>query len=128
MTNEQYLIVSYFVSGCVSIALGALVYFYVRRSFGEFAAIAPGKSWPALLKKVFPFGLILPALLGFLSVSYKSCNHTSYEKIVESRSYLVDKNKEQLSTTLLSLVIAILLWDLVLIVVRKYSEKASHKH
>lgn len=121
MTNEQYLIASYFASAAVSITLGTLLYFYLRRSFGEIAKTASGRGFPAILKKLFPYGLVFPALMGFISVTYSSCNHETHEKIVLNREYLVEKNQEQLSSTLLSLVIAILAWNVVLVLVQKYA-------
>jgi hypothetical protein len=122
MTNEQYLIASYFASAAVSIALGTLVYFSLRRSFGEIAETSSGRQFPAILKKLFPLGLIFPGLLGFISVSYSSCNHDTYEKIVQNREYLAEKNQEQLSSILFSLLIAILVWNLVLTLVQKYAQ------
>jgi len=93
MSNEHYLIVSYFASAAVSIALGALVYLYLRRPFSEIEETAAKKWFAAILKKVFPFGLFFPALMGFISVSYASCNHETYEKIVQDRKYLVERNQ-----------------------------------
>jgi len=127
MTNEQYLITSYFVSAAVSITLGTLVYFYLRRSFGEIAETASGRGFPAILKKLFPYGLVFSALMGFISVTYSSCNHETYEKIVHHREYLVEKNHEQLSSTLLSLVIAILAWTMVLVLVQKYAPNGGKR-
>jgi cell shape-determining protein MreD len=122
MTNEQYLIVSYFAGAAVSIVVGTLVYFYLRRSFGEFVEAASGSRFPSVLKRLFPCGLIFPALMGFISVTYSSCNHETYEKIVQNREYLVGKNREQLSSILLSLLIAILVWNVVLALVQKYAQ------
>jgi hypothetical protein len=127
MTNEQHLIASYFVSAAFSIALGTLVYFYLRRSFGELAETASRRGFPAILKKLFPYGLVFPALMGFISVSYSSCDHETYEKIVQNREYLVEKNQEQLSSTLLSLVIAILVWNLILVLVQKYASNGGKR-
>ncbi|HKM79961.1 MAG TPA: hypothetical protein VJY15_03245 [Candidatus Acidoferrum sp.] len=127
MTNEQYMIASYFASAAVSVALGTLVYFYLRRPFEELAETAPGRSFPAILKKLFPFGLVFPALMGFISVSYSSCNHETYEKIVQNRQYLVEKNQEQLSKMLLSLIIAILVWNLVLVLVQKFAPNGEKR-
>ena len=127
MTNEQYLIASYFASAAISAALGTLVYFYLRRSFGEIAETASGKKFPAILKKLFPFGLVFPALMGFISVSYSSCNHETYEKILQDRKYLVERNQEQLSSTLFSLLIAILVWNLVLVLVQKYARNGGNR-
>jgi hypothetical protein len=127
MTNEHYLIVSYFVSAGVSLVLGTLVYFFLRRSFGEVASTVSGKNFPTILKRLFPVGLVFPALMGFISVSYLSCDHETYAKIVKSKDYLVQKNQEQVATTLFALVVAILFWDLVLVFVQKYAQKPSGK-
>ncbi|MGB8494903.1 MAG: hypothetical protein WCE53_10930 [Candidatus Acidiferrum sp.] len=127
MTNEQYLIASYFACAAISVALGTLVYFYLRRSFGELAETASERRFPAILKKLFPFGLVFPALMGFISVSYSSCNHDTYEKIVQNREYLVEKNQEQLSSILFSLLIAILVWNLVLVLVQKLASNGGNR-
>ncbi len=125
MTNEQYLIASYFAGAAISIVLGTLVYFYLRRSFGEFVETASGNRLPSVLKKLFPCGVIFPALMGFISVTYLSCNHETYEKIVQNRQYLVEKNHEQLSSILLSLLIAILVWNVLLIFVQKHASSVK---
>ena len=125
MSNEHYLIASYFASAAVSIALGTLVYLYLRRPFGEIAETASKKWFAAILKKVFPFGLFFPALMGFISVSYVSCNHETYEKIVQDRKYLVERNQQELSATLLFLVVAILVWNLLLVFVQKFAQKGG---
>lgn len=127
MTNEEYLIVSYSISGAVTIALGLLVYFYLRRSFCIFVDTVSGRHFPAILKKLFPFGLVVPDVMGFLSVSYASCDRATYDKIVPGREYLVEKNQQQLSSVLLSRVITTLFWDLILIFVQKYSRGASKR-
>jgi len=127
MTNEQYLIASYFASAAISVALGTLVYFYLRRSFGELVRTGSGKKFPGILKKLFPFGLVFPAVMGFISVSYSSCNHETYEKIVQNRGYLMEKNQEQLSAMLLSLIIAILVWTLVFVLVQKYARIGGNR-
>ena len=127
MTNERYLIVSYFAGAAVSLAVGTLVYVYLRRSFGEVADAVSGRRFSTILKRLFPFGMVFPAFLGFISVSYLSCNHDTYTKVVQSRDYLLQKNQEQLSMTLFSLVVAILVWDQILVFVRKFAEKARGK-
>ncbi|MGB2677717.1 MAG: hypothetical protein WAN12_11605 [Candidatus Acidiferrum sp.] len=127
MTNEQYLIASYFASAAVSVALGTLVYFYLRRSFDAIAETSSGRRFPDILKKLFPLGLIFPALLGFISVTYASCNHETYEKIVQNREYLVEKNQEQLSSIMFSLLIAILVWNLVLVLVQKLASNRGSR-
>ncbi|MGD0293739.1 MAG: hypothetical protein ABSB30_07775 [Terracidiphilus sp.] len=128
MTNEQYLIVSYFVCAALSLAAGVLVYLYLRRPFAVVAGSAHGKRLPAILKRLFPCGLLFPALLGFVSVSYQSCGHTTYESIVESRSYLVAKNHEQISAILFYIVIAVLFWNLIALLILRSAQKGRSEH
>jgi hypothetical protein len=121
MTNERYLIASYFVCAALAIALGLLAYLYLRRPFAGVADAAPGKSLPSMLKRLFPCGLVLPALFGFVSVSYRSCDRTTYSEIVASRSYLVAKNQEQIASILLSILVAVLFWNLVGLLILRFA-------
>lgn len=127
MTNERYLVVSYVLCALLSVALGSLVYFFLRRPFDDVAGAASGKHLPSILKRLFPVGLVLPALLGFVSVSYSSCNRTTYEEIVQDRSYLVEKNEEQISSILLSILVAVLIWDLVIFLILKFARSAPNE-
>ena len=126
MTNDTYLVVSYFICAALSIALGTLVYLFLRRPFAVVADAAPRKHLRSILKRLFPIGLLLPALLGFVSVSYQSCNRQTYAKIVESRTYLVEKNQEQISSTFLSILVAVLVWDAVILLLTKLTQKGSN--
>ena len=127
MTNDQYLIVSYFVCAALSLAAGVLVYLYLRRPFAGVADSAPGNHLPALLKRLLPCGLIFPALLGFLSVSYQGCGK-SYADIVASREYLVAKNHEQLSEILFYIAVAILFWNLIALLILRSAQHGKHEH
>jgi len=126
MTNDTYLVVSYVVCAALSIALGTLVYLFLRRPFAVVADAAPRKNLRSILKRLFPIGLLFPALLGFASVSYQSCGRQTYAKIVESRSYLVQKNQEQISSTLLSIGVAVLVWDVVILLLAKLAQRDSN--
>jgi hypothetical protein len=121
LTNEQYLIVSYFVCAALSVAAGVLVYLYLRRPFAGVADAASGKHLPTILKRLLPCGLVFPALLGFLSVSYESCNST-YSGIVADRSLLVAKNHEQISAILFCIVIAVIFWNLIAILILRSAQ------
>ncbi len=120
MANDQYLIVSYGLAGALSCAFGVSVYFYLRRPFAAVADLASAGHYSSFLKKLFPFGLVFPAFLGFVSVSYWGCGLTSYAAVVRSREYLVQKNQEQLSSVLFFICVAILFWDAVAILILKY--------
>jgi hypothetical protein len=126
MTNDTYLIVSYVVCAVLSIALGTLVYLFLRRPFAVVADAVPRKHLRSILKRLFPIGLLFPAFLGFVSVSYQSCDRKTYTKIVESRSYLVQKNQEQISSTLLSIVVAVVVWDVVILLLTKLAQRESN--
>jgi len=126
MTNDKYLVVSYVLCAALSILLGALVYLFLRRPFIRIADATPSKHLRSTLTRLFPVGLLFPALLGFVSVSYQSCDRQTYAEIVESRSYLVEKNREQISSTLLSLVVAVLVWDVVILLLTKLVQKSSN--
>ena len=125
MTNEQYLIVSYFAVAAMAIAFAGATWLYLRRSFsGTTQTLSDNLS--RVLKGMFPAGLLLPALLGFVSVSYRGCVR-SFEDIVKERSYLVQKNQEQISSILLWIAAAVLFWDLVIFFALR-STRASSKH
>src|SRR5438034_2687162 len=123
MTNDSYLVVSYVVCAVFSMVLGTLVYLSLRRPFADVADAAPRKHVRSILKRLLPVGLLFPALLGFVSVSYQSCNRQTYAKIVESRDYLIAKNREQISSTLLSIVVAVLVWDAVILLLTKLAKR-----
>jgi hypothetical protein len=125
MTNERYLIVSYFICAALTVALGTLVYLFVRRPFASIADTTCGRHLASTLKRLLPFGLLFPALLGFVSVSYSSCERTTYEEIVQSRRYLVDKNQEQISSILLSILVAVLIWDVVIFLILKFAQSGK---
>jgi hypothetical protein len=114
MSNEQYLIVSYFLVGALAIVIAVAVYAYLRRPLAGLARAFPSRHLASVLKKLFPVGLVLPALAGFLSVSYQSCQQ-SYESIIADRSYLVGKNQEQLSAICSFLMLAVLGWGIVVL-------------
>src|SRR5437016_8502108 len=95
--------------------VGTLVYLLLRRPFADVADAAPWKHVRSILKRLLLIGLVFPALLGFVSVSYQSCNRQTYAKIVESRDYLTAKNREQISSTFLSIVVAVLVGDAVIL-------------
>lgn len=122
MTNEQYLVVSYFVCAGFALALGVFVYLHLRRSFSGIVDVASGERFAATLKRLFPVGLVLPALLGFVSVSYMSCDRSTYAAIVESRRYLIGRNQKQISWILISILVAIVFWDFVILLVLKFSQ------
>jgi heme/copper-type cytochrome/quinol oxidase subunit 1 len=115
VSNEHYLIVSYFVVALACLVLSIVVYLLLWRSFSALTTKAPGGRFGHVLRKLFLIGIVLPAMAGFFSVSFHSCE--GYESIVGNRSYLVAKNQEQLRVSLSYVVIALLVWGALIAVV-----------
>jgi hypothetical protein len=126
MTNDRYLIVSYFLGAASSGALGTLVYLFLRRPFGNLADAASSKRLPSILKRLFPVGLVFPALLGFVSVFYMSCSQNTYDQVIQDRKYLVERNQQQISLALLFILVAVLLWDLIILFVLKSAQPGKN--
>lgn len=125
MTNEQYLIVSYISVGLLSVLLGWAAYLWLRRPYLGVAESVVRREWVPLLRRVFPATLILLALTGFLSVNYRTCTVYEYEKIVENRSYLVAKNREQISEALSYLALAVMGWGFVLLFFQRRADESG---
>jgi hypothetical protein len=80
-----------------------------------------------MLKRLLPWGLLLSALLGFVSVSYQGCNRITYEQIVQSRGYLVAKNQEQISSVLLYILVAVVFWNVIVLLILKYAQNGRNE-
>ena len=124
MTNEQYLVVSYFAVGLLSFGFALATYLWLRHSFIGVMQAVRGKL-SVVLRRLFFIGIILPALVGFFSVSFRSCSKGTYVQIIAERSYLVAKNQEQLSASLSHIVIGLLLWGLIVLGV--FTANKNHK-
>jgi len=117
MTNEQYLVLSYFLVAALCLGLGTVCCLFLRTPLHILASNLPWKNWTRLLTRLFPVGILLPVLMGFASVSYRGCNVQSYDQILRNRAYLVNVNHHQLRTSILYLICAVLIWDAMLLLV-----------
>ena len=124
MTNEQYLIVSYFAVAAMAVAFAGATWLYLRRSFERITQMLWPGNLSQILKAMFPAGLFLPAFLGFVTVSYRGCGR-SYEDIVKERSYLIQRNQEQISSILLWIAAALLFWDLLIFLALRFARANS---
>jgi hypothetical protein len=127
MTNEQYLVVSYFCVGAISVAIGVAAYYWLRTSFYQTAGALPWKALRELLSRLFPVGIVLPAVLGFVSVSYRGCNMQEYEKIIADRSYLVSKNQDQISASLIHVMWAVFGWCVLVAILLAVKRRFDHR-
>jgi hypothetical protein len=114
MTNEQYLIVSYFTVGALCVALAVAVYMFLRSSFVDILQHMPQKNMARILKRLFLIGIVFPALFGFLSVSFYSCSKDTYSEIIDDRGYLIEKNREEMTTTTKYIITALFVWSFII--------------
>ena len=115
MNNEQFLILSYFIVGALVIAIGLTAHTYLRGPLAGITRTFRNSYLGLILRRLFPVGLVLPALAGFLSVNYHACDR-NYAKIIAERSYLVEKNQEQISTACLFLLVALFAWGVIVLI------------
>ena len=110
MSNEEYLAVSYWIMAALSALAGCAAWAWLRNPMKRLAGGVRRELLP-LVRSLFPTGLILPAIAGFCSVSYRGCvDHTDYASIVADRSYLIAKNHAQAQEALAYLKWAVVLW------------------
>jgi len=94
MTNEQYLVVSYFAAAAAGVLLGVLTTLCLSRPLTK-ALEGVARPLAVVFRRFLPPWLILAVLLGFFSVTYYDCKHNTYQDIVSDRHHLVQKNFEQ---------------------------------
>ena len=125
MSNERYLIVSYFVSAVACSGLGVVVYLVLRKPFGAIADAIAGKDRASLLKRALTLTLTVAGLLGFLGYSYNQQGCTSYEQVIKNRATLVDANVQQVQGAVDWLVWTVLLWGVLVIIGLKVLQKRN---
>ncbi len=115
MTNETYLVVSYFAAAGGGAVLAGGTALVLRGPLREAVAnlLAPVA---ALLRRALPAWLVLVALFAFLSVSYIDCEHPTYESVVADRAHLVAKSHEQVRSVLGLTAVGVLAYSLALTV------------
>jgi len=107
MTNEQHLILSYSLAILLAGAAGVSAYLFLRCSLMEITRERPEAPFFQIVRRLFPAGIVLPAIAGALSVSFPGCE-TTYRQILEDRAILLAKNQDQLSTSFFYVVLALL--------------------
>jgi hypothetical protein len=127
MTNEEYLVVSYFCVAAISVVIGVAAYLWLRTPFYQTASALPWKGLRELLSRLFPVGIVLPAVLGFVSVSYRGCNKQEYEKIIADRAYLVSKNQDQVSASLTHVIWAVFAWCALVVLLLAIKRRFDHR-
>ena len=95
----------------------------MKSSLSQTLANLVNPGFARVVNRFFVYGIIFPAFAGFASVSYKSCKVDTYEKIIKSKTYLMEKNVEQLHEILLFLVISLMVWAIIVAIILTISER-----
>lgn len=116
MSNEAYLIASYFIVGVLCLLLSLAANLWLRRPTEGIADSLPHEKWRKIIQRAFPLSTILFVLSSFLSVNYYGCQQKKYSDILKDRSYITAKNSEQISQSLNAIVWSVGVWSIVLAV------------
>jgi hypothetical protein len=112
MSNERYLIVSYFLFAITCPGVGILAYLILRRPFERVAEATMGSRGP-VLKRLLAVSMTVAAILGFLGFSYNQKGCVSYQQVVSNRYFLVQANVEQVQAAADWIAWTVLAWGVV---------------
>lgn len=116
MSNETYLIVSYFAVGMLCLGLALAASRWLRRPAEGIADSLPHESWKKFIRRAFPLSTVLFVLSSCLSVDYYGCGMKNYQGILADRSYIVARNAEQISKALQAIIWSVGVWSIILVV------------
>jgi hypothetical protein len=92
-----------------------VVHAFLRRPLAGITRTFWNSHLGFILRRLFPVGLVLPAVAGFLSVNYHACNR-NYANIISARPFLVAENQKQISTACFFLLVALLVWGVIVLI------------
>jgi hypothetical protein len=114
MSDERYLIVSYFLTGCVCLLLGVVAFLWLRRPIGQIAGVR-FRSLGEAIHRFFPASTLLIAVAAFASVSYYACGTRNYDQIVSDRPYIRSMERAQISASFEWLAWLAIFWGFVIL-------------
>ena len=126
MSNERYLIVSYFFFAVVCLGMGVSAYAILRGPFERIAEATVG-SHGAVLKRALAVSMTVAAVLGFLGFSYNQKGCVSYQQIVSNRHLLVQANVEQVQGAVDWIAWTVLAWGVMVVICLKALAKQNSK-
>jgi hypothetical protein len=114
MSDERYLIVTYFLTACVCILIGIAADLWLRRPIGQLA-VTRLRSIGVAIRRFFPASTVLIAVAAFASVNYYACGIRDYNSIVSDRTYIRASERQQISATFEWLVVLVIFWGFVIL-------------
>ena len=127
MSNDHYLIVSYFGFCALTLGMGVAVYFVLRRPVERLADTLAGGVHNRMLRGILSTTLLLAAMAGFFGVSYTDtgCGRLKYADVVKNRSYLHETNRKQLHSSANWLLGAVFAWSAAGLVILIVAERKA---
>ena len=114
MSDERYLIVTYFLTGCVSLLIGLAAFLWLRRPIGQIAVVRY-RALGEVIHRFFPASTLLIAVAAFASVSYYACGTRDYHQIVSDRPYIRSMERAQISASFEWLAWLAIFWGVVIL-------------
>jgi hypothetical protein len=115
MSDERYLIVTYFTTGCICVLIGLAAYLWLRRPTGQITDIRL-RSLSVVIRRFFPASTLLIAVAAFASVSYYACGTRDYNQIVSDRLYIRSMERAQISASFEWLAWLAIFWGFVILI------------
>ena len=116
MTNEQYLVVSYFCAAAGGVIMAVILIAFLRKDLRR-AVGSVVSPLGRLLGRVFPAWLVLTVLFAFMLVSYFDCSHHTYQEVVKDYPHMASVTRSQVQHMLIFTSIALFAFVLFLAVV-----------
>ncbi|MCE5326509.1 MAG: hypothetical protein LLG01_08840 [Planctomycetaceae bacterium] len=117
MTNEQYLIVSYFSAAAAGVLAAVATALLLRRPLREAVARFAVPVRRFMTRSLFAW-FVLAALLVFMSVGYfGTCDHKTYQSVVEDMPWMISKTRFQIQRVSAVLFVAVLTYAMSMAVV-----------
>ena len=127
MSNERYLIISYFVFAIVCCGLGVLVHQILRKPFATIVDAIVG-SRSGIVKRALMVTLTAAGVLGFLGFSYNQKGCVSYAQVIKSRDFLVDANLHQVQNAVDWIAWTVLAWGVLVVMFLKVLQTHSSRN
>jgi len=104
--SELHIGIVFFTGLAIAVITGIFIIFYLRQAK---VLIKKVTAFPAIWNSSFKITVILSALLGAMSVSFRDCSG-KYDYLLESRHETYMKGIEQISTSLHWITFILIIW------------------
>ena len=101
MTNEAFLIASYFAVGAATLVVPVLIYLSLRGGMAAVLGLVGHRAFSRLTRALFLPALWIAAVLGFASTPFiPACSSLTYPAVVNNRAYIVRIERQRFAGSL----------------------------